>query len=376
MSNNLHFSQHLVSHEAELQQVCQILAQDGDLLLVGAPGIGRRSLIRAAAQKIGARIIEIDFLRTTNADRFLRLLADGVTETFTTSTELALIQRWSEDHPFILEQSLKTRLSWQSASAQDWTLFQTLLALPQFLAEQLSCRVVIVFQNFPHICSWDRTGEWENYLRQEIQRQSRVSYALISTIAESWMQDSNLKQITLAPLDDESMATWLVASMASEGLRFDNQALEQFLSYVQGHLGDAIALARRVWLAQAASVNRQGDRQAFEAISQPNELSERLIEAHHVHWSALALAEDLSITFESLILLLPPSQVRVLESLALDPTDKPHARDYIQKHQLSRGGGLQGALSSLEQKGLVYGAKFGYRIAMPMLAFWLKQRLS
>jgi hypothetical protein len=100
------------------------------------------------------------------------------------------------------------------------------------------------------------------------------------------------------------------------------------------------------------------------------------IQAHHVHRSALALVEDLSITFESLILLLPSSQVRVLESLALDPTDSPHSREYIQKHQLSRGGGLQGALASLQQKGLVYGAEHGYRITMPLLAFWLKHRLT
>jgi hypothetical protein len=68
--------------------------------------------------------------------------------------------------------------------------------------------------------------------------------------------------------------------------------------------------------------------------------------------------------------------VRVLESLALDPTDSPHAREYIQKHHLSRGGGLQGALASLEQKGLVYGASHHYKIALPLLAFWLKYRLG
>ncbi|MEB3310972.1 MAG: hypothetical protein VKJ02_12125 [Snowella sp.] len=73
---------------------------------------------------------------------------------------------------------------------------------------------------------------------------------------------------------------------------------------------------------------------------------------------------------------MPPIQARVLESLASDPTDSPHAKDYIRKHQLSKGGGLQGALLGLEQKGLIYGPKLGYRVAWPLLAFWLKQRLS
>jgi hypothetical protein len=66
----------------------------------------------------------------------------------------------------------------------------------------------------------------------------------------------------------------------------------------------------------------------------------------------LSLVHDMSVTFEALLLLLPPSQARVLESLALDPTDSPQSNAYIKKHQLSRGGGLQGALTSLEQKGV------------------------
>jgi hypothetical protein len=86
--------------------------------------------------------------------------------------------------------------------------------------------------------------------------------------------------------------------------------------------------------------------------------------------------EDLSIIYESLILLLPPSQVQVLESLALDPTDSPHSREYIKKHRLSRGGSLQGALASLEHKGLVYGSKYRYQIALPLLGFWLKLRIG
>jgi hypothetical protein len=62
-----------------------------------------------------------------------------------------------------------------------------LLALPQQLAEWFDCQVVIMFYNFPHIRSWDRQGKWETHLRQEIQRQSRVSYALVATVAEPWM---------------------------------------------------------------------------------------------------------------------------------------------------------------------------------------------
>lgn len=370
----------LVGRQTELQQVSQILAEDGDLLLAGVPGSGRRTVLRFAAETVGSKVIEIDCLRATDSTRFLQLLAEGILIAFQAPAEQALIQRWSIDQPIVLEQSAsgRTRLVWHSTPKQEWALFQTLLTLPQVLAEWLNCRVVMVFQNFPHIRSWDRSEKWQTYLRQEIQQQSRVSYALIATVTERWVQHSNMQVVFLGPLKDEEMLPWIVTAMAAEGLKFepDSEALTLFLSYVQGHLGDAIALARRIWLDQRAINCGNGDEAPGTTTSLSTLPPYSLIYPHHVHRSVLALVDDLALTFESLILLLPPSQVRVLESLALDPTHSPHSREYIQKHQLSRGGGLQGALASLEQKGLVYGPEYGYRITLPLLAFWLKHRLS
>lgn len=379
----------LVGREAELQQVCQVLLQDGDLLIAGVPGSGRHTLIRTAAQQIGARVLEIDCLRATNATRFLELLVEGLLDVFAAPDELALIQRWSIDKPLIFEQALARRpqLVWHTASQQEWSLFQLLLSLPQVMAEWLDCRVILVFQNFPHLRSWDRSRQWETYLQQEIQRQTRVSYALITTVPEDWTAEIPLHVIALGPLTAAELQPWLAQHLAAYGLTItpDGQAL--FHHYVQGHLGGAMALARRLWhdsrfpASLVGPLAEPGDSMAGSvadsvANSAANGAPPELIQPHHVHRSTLALVEDLSVTFESLILLLPPAQVRVLESLALDPTDSPHARDYIQKHQLSRGGGLQGALAGLEQKGLLYGPEHGYRIALPFLAFWLKHRLA
>ncbi len=386
--------QTLVGRQAELQQVSQILATDGDLLLAGVPGSGRRTLLRHAARAVGARVIEIDCLRATDSNRFLHLLTEGIIAVFQSSAELALIQQWSQEQPIILDitPSGQARLVWHPTPNNEWVLFQRLLALPQAIAERLDCRVVLVFLNFSHIRSWDRSEKWQSYLRQEIQQQTQVSYALIATVAESWVLDSKVKVILLGPLDDVELRPWIISALAAEGLQFEpeGQALELFLASVQGHVGDAIALARRIWLdyrafeafssstdhdsPEAATVRRNRFQSEYHPQRQP--LKAHLVYPHHVYRSTLALVEDLSLTFESLILLLPPSQVRVLESLALDPTDSPHSREYIQKHQLSRGGGLQGALASLEQKGLVYGPDYSYRITMPLLAFWLKYHLA
>ncbi|MGV0028148.1 AAA family ATPase [Phormidesmis priestleyi] len=379
MVGNPFVPQNLVGRQTELRQVSEILAADGDLVLAGVPGIGRRTLVRWAARECGARVIEIDCLRATDYRRFLELLAEGLIAVFESPGELALIQRWSQNQPLILQKlpNGRTCLVWQFTSGKEWALFQALLTLPQVLAEWLDCRVVLVFQNFPHMRSWDRHSKWEHYLRQEIQQQSRVSYALIATVAEHWVEQSDLQMVSLGPLADEDLAPWLETAIASQNLKFEPEALSLFLSHVQGHFRDTIALLQRIWLnIETESTAREWRTLTPHASRLTPHASPLLIQPHHVHRSTLALVEDLSVTFESLILLLPHSQVRVLESLALDPTDSPHAREYIQKHHLSRGGGLQGALASLEQKGLVYGPEYRYRIALPLLAFWLKYRLS
>jgi hypothetical protein len=364
MVTNPFFPDRIIGRQAELQQVSKILAADGDLMVAGIPGSGRRSLIQSAALEVGARVLEIDCLRATTSSRFLERLAQGLLDVFSTPNELAIVKQWSSDRPLTLESvsTYRSRFVWQVREREEWTILQALLNLPQVMAERLDCRIVFVFENFPHIRSWDRSGEWEAYLRQELDRQSRVNYVIVATVPEPWAYESNLHLISLAPLDRAEIESWIVDAMAAKGLKFEVDALDLFIDRVRGHLGDAIALARRIWLEQRL--------ESLE--SKPS----NFIQLHHVHRSTLALVEDFSQTFESLLLLLPPIQARVLESLAIDPTDSPHARDYLRKHQLSKGGGLQGALSGLEQKGLIYGAKYGYRVAMPLLALWLKHRLA
>jgi hypothetical protein len=164
----------------------------------------------------------------------------------------------------------------------------------------------------------------------------------------------------------------VIGIMATQGLKFSPDALALFLGYVQGHIGDASTLARRIWVDYRAVAYAEAEQlKGQNSVPVVNS-----IELDQVHRSTQALIDDLSTTFESLLLLLPPIQARVLESLAIDPTDSPHAREYVQKHQLSKGGGLQGALASLEQKGLIYGPKEGYAIALPLFRLWLKHRLA
>ncbi len=354
---------YLVGRVADRDRLCDILRADGDVLLAGVPGIGRRTLLTYAAATVGAQVIEIDCLRAVSPERLVDCLATGILQACRQDRERQTLQGWAEAIGATIRWGSRPQLR-LPATADPWESFQALLGLPQQLADGLDYRVVMVFANLPHLRSWDRDGRWEHYLRAEIQQQTRVSYALIATTAEEWAQDSNLEIVLLSPLSGAELDPWLRERGDRLGLHWTAEALRRFAIDAGGHFGESIALARRIWLDALAGPR---GRSAGPALA---------ITAEQVDRAAIGLVEDLSPTFESLLLLLPDSQVRLLESLALDPTDRPHAREYVQKHRLSRGGGLQGALASLQQKGLVYGPELGYRVALPLMALWLRHRLG
>ncbi|MEB3179313.1 MAG: ATP-binding protein [Nostocaceae cyanobacterium] len=353
----------LLGRSAQFQRIVEVLAQDGDLLIAGVPGSGRRTLVRRAAQEVGAIVLEVDCIRATDGERFIQLLG----ETISQNLEAQFIQEWidtigKEFFAFYLEENGgKIKLLRSLNQKQLWQAFELIISLPQQLAQVLNKRIVLILQSFPHIRSWDRHQLWEATLRREIRSQTSVSYVLIGTIAEVSHHSSDLEYpletVSLFPLQNEVLALLAREILHSQGLIFDSRspALQMFLEAVQGHIGDAMALIRRL-----------------QTLPHP----EGLIDEQQVEQAIQGLLKDLSIVFESLLMLLPANQVHLLESLAIDPTDKPQSREYITKHGLSRGGSLQGALSGLQHKGLIYGAEQGYRLALPLLALWLQQRLE
>jgi hypothetical protein len=357
----------LMGRSAEFQHIVEVLAEDGDLLIAGVPGSGRRTLVRRAALAVGAIILEIDCIRATDGERFVQLMAEAIAQNF----DAVKIQDWvassgKEFFRFQIEEnsSIPTGklIPMRSPNPKQlWQAFELLLGLPQILAESQNQRVVIILQSFPHIRSWDRHSLWEATFRREINQQTHVNYVLIATIAETthYSQETNypLETVQLPPLARDVVAVWAREILQTVGLTFDSRskAMQLFLDAVQGHIGDAVAIIRRL-----------------QALRRPD----GLITEQEVQQAIEELLKDLSITFESLLMLLPGNQVHLLECLATDPTEKPQSREYIQKHGLSRGGSLQGALTGLQHKGLIYGAEQRYQIALPLLALWLRQRLG
>ena len=77
----------LIGRSAHFQRIVEILAADGDLLIAGVPGCGRRTLVKQAALEVGAIVLEVDCIRATDGERFVQLLGEAISH-----FEQALIQ--------------------------------------------------------------------------------------------------------------------------------------------------------------------------------------------------------------------------------------------------------------------------------------------
>lgn len=382
----------MAGREEQRSLVGKFLANDKDLLIAGAPGSGRRTLVWQAAQDANARILEVDCIRATSGECFINLLCEGLGQTFLSDKAAQdIVQNWVGGHekrwfelkpekdsgkwrlelgPEIEEPEIDHRSAVNNKhqdidKKQDklFQAFQLLIDLLDKLAVNLSCRLVLVLENFPHIRSWDRVSkdrkQWEQFLRSRITEHKNVSYVLMTTTEIN--NEPDLETVLLTPLSHNIMATWVRALLSASGLTFnpfnpeeEKGGLQVFLETVDGHVGNARALARRLRLMYGPK-EKIGEQQVKEAVK--------------------SLLKDLRVTFETLLLLLPPGQVQLLESLARDPTEKPHSKEYIRKHFLSKGGTLQGAITGLQQKGLIYGPEQSHSLTLPLMAEWIRQRL-
>ncbi|MGB5973619.1 MAG: hypothetical protein WBG38_09870, partial [Nodosilinea sp.] len=196
-----------------------------------------------------------------------------------------------------------------------------------------------------------------------------ISYALIATYGE-WeskelihlkKDELDIEPIKLPYINRGSLRSWARAELTAKRIDVDSDGLDTFVDAVQGHFGDALSLVRRL-----------------QSLYAPDEKNTSVIKINnlHVEKASYDLLKDLNVVFEALLLLLPATQVKLLESLAIEPTNSPHSRKYTETHSLPRGGSVQNALEGLKKKGLIYPQEYDYRLALPTLAQWIKQSLE
>jgi hypothetical protein len=359
----------MIGRQKELVAVIECLNSDEDIWIFGAPGNGRGSLVYRAAEYIGATVLEIDCMRAKNSETLFGIMSDQLKQKFGT-----FVEKIVGDDFFNSILDLKKKESSEEKKLMLKEAFKKLITIFQEIAESLNTRIVILFHGFEHIYIWDKNRddrEWEFLLREEVKLQTKVSSVFIGTGYPKLNQNNkkSAKIIALRPLDQETLKIWVRGFVREKGLNFgtNEESMNEFLKATDGHFGNARTLAKRlILICKLDNKDRNNKEELF-------------IEPEQVQEAIKNLLKDMSPIFESLLLSLPDSQLKVLECLAEEHTPQPHKEDYIRKHSLMRGGSLQGALKGLTQKGLIYDTQkdeYDYKLTSPLIALWIKARLT
>ncbi|WP_218081610.1 hypothetical protein [Anthocerotibacter panamensis] len=342
------------------EYAAKYLSKDGNLLLLGVPGSGRRSFIEGAVQDIQGTVLYLDCLRTTDKFRFITLLAQSFLSGFGNYEEgLEWVSKHLSHHRVQIDpRTRQLTLLCTSAKTLDRD-FARLLELPQLIAERKQKRVVVFLNNFMHLGSWDRDETWQSHLRERLDRLPDANYVLGYGLGNAPELGDNTPASDFEVLKLLPLTAMLIRNWFSQQFTLEERSLEAVLGLVQGHVSTAHALARHL-------------------------PTHRLVEETDVEQAQAILLEQLSPTFETLLMQLPAIQCRVLETLALDPTSHPQSNDYTQEHGLPRGGSLQGALTALVKKDLLFGpdtigedkVTLSYQFCQPLLGLWVQQYLA
>ncbi len=361
--------------------------EDNDLLITGVPGSGRYRLINRATKDIKAKLIEVDCIKATSGIDLVNLLIRGIYKGFGKDYEDIITQKL---HDLPVDSELFTPCSVGNISAIQllpaikdveetllWKIFDFVVQLPGLILENSDERVVVILKQISHIRSWDRgknvKHKWERHLRDKLNQDPQVSYVILETIAEleeielddkdedgkvfykdKLFSNAPIKVIELKPISDNVLAYSIDKALDKNNLTLSKNALEKVLDSVQGHLGSAEALFKRLRLMYQPGTK---------------------INEYQVQDALNSVLKDLSTVFESLLLMLPASQLQLIECLAIEPTPKPHSKEYRDKYGLARGGTLQGAVKGLQQKGLIYDAEENFQLTLPFFATWIRNNL-
>lgn len=356
----------MVGRQDELNEIIRTLKNDEDLYLTGAPGSGRYSLIRQASKEVNAALLPINCVRARDGASFVRLFireifcSFGVKHRNLILQKLICINSSCQDDIFIVRdrEDVPILMNGNLDKESLWLVFNHVISSIQEIINDVGGRSVILLNQFSHIRSWDRTGKWEEFLTDKVKCDPGVSYIILGTVAEEYSNlivnnDNSIKLLELRPLPRHIIMAWARQELHLNHLSFDfmDGAHDLFLEIVQGHIGDA-----RIILSQLI------------LICKPNEE----IKSAKLRQALDNILKDFSAIFETLLFMLPYSQLQLIECFAVESTKKPHKKDYREKYGLSKGGTLQAALKGLQQKGLIYGAEYGHQLTLPIFSYWIR----
>ncbi|HCJ67683.1 MAG TPA: ATP-binding protein [Elusimicrobia bacterium] len=333
---------------------------------------GKSSLLLEVLQEAKKQkyiCVYLDLLKAPTKQKFFELYARELAKSTTTRIDEALKfckQVFTRFIPKIVlkpdkSSDLEFEVSWSKET--ETAISEEVLELPQKIAKQKKCRVVVVFDEFTEITNYN--GEkFEGLLRAFIQHHSEVSYIFTGSkrrLLLKMISSSNRpfyksgKHFPLGKIPEKEFEEFIATRFSTGGIKIKTQVLSYLLKITQNHPYYTQMLGYEL----------------YERCS-----PKKYIEMDDIDRVLNTVLDHQSEYFISVWDTLSGHQKAVLFALSKEPQANIYSRDFIIKHGLSAQTTVQKSISRLIDLEIIEKTDNRYEICDVFFAQWLRKRIA
>ncbi|MDO4368056.1 MAG: hypothetical protein Q4C26_05100 [Bacteroidales bacterium] len=232
--NSFATGNYFIGRNKEVALMCNLLRERNNILLYGAPKIGKKSIIYNALEKLrqeglnftvcninlfNIRCIEAFFLRFTN---------DIFSSFATSSTEWnTLLKKYLPNIPYIVDEgnNNKIKFTYSSKDLLTNSQIEELIALPDRFAADFNIRVVIYFEHFQDFLLFDNPAKILSLMENNFKKLARTTF-LFTGEKKNAMDDIFKRQrffrgmyeeITIKPIEKRYFTDYIIKVFLKSG---------------------------------------------------------------------------------------------------------------------------------------------------------------
>lgn len=336
-------------------------------IIVSPRRFGKTSLVKRAMEKCNdkdVKIVFMDIFPSRNPEEFCRIFADAVIKQ--TSSKL---EEWIETAKGFLSH-LSPRFNISNDPMHELSIsfgikpseldMDSILDLPEKIANEKRCRVVVCIDEFQQVGEYEGSIYFQRRLRSHWQHHQKASYCLFGSkkhmMNELFEKSSNPfykfgELINLNKIERRDWVEFIMGRFKSEGKEIKESVAYKICELVEDYSSYVQQLSWLVWIKFDSENQEKIVKEAFEE-----------------------MVAHCSILFEQQTQNLTSFQMNFLKALVNGITKDFTSKEVMEKYNFGTQGNINRLKTALIKKELIEYSNGRYLITDPILKVWLKRQ--
>lgn len=352
----------------EISDVLSIMKAAGNIFLYGERRIGKTSLVKIALSELSKSdylIVYVDLWPTEDLATFVATYAKALAESF--NSKFDDMVGWAKN--FL--PALQPRITLNTQGHPEFSIgvsqksitkasLRSILQLPKEMSDKRNKQVVVVFDEFQQMLSYDEDIVVRQ-LRSSIQDHNSVSYTFLGSrkhIIQSMLQDQRQPlfgtggHYSIGCIALEHWLPFITQRFAQTRKSITEQQIKNLCEQTQGHPFYTQHLCNLAW----------------ELCSDGGSMGERIIDE-----CIEIMLKRQGYAFETLWESLTTRQRRLLEGLAREQHPEIYSQDFIERYRLVRASSAQAAAQKLLERDIIDIDSGSYIISDRFFRLWISR---